>query len=380
MMATGLSKRAFLRLSAQSALTAAIAPLCATLGRSAPAPPDWQAEWTKTVAEAKKEGSVVVGIPSNSFYREFVHGEWTKAFPDIALSQTVLAGGMWFPRVKVERSAGKFLWDVAVTGALPCYQMKDAGFLDPIRPEFILPELQDPDVWGGWNSAFFDRDKEYVLATRSFLKMPYYNAKLISPDKVKALGKDVFLAPELKGKIIWHDPSAPGTGQSLAPVMRRLLGDEGLKRFVQEQVVFAAAASEVVDRTARGQHVIAMGPAMSGELQNYIKAGLRLDIRPLGNTPDMAAYGNIGGSNLIVVKDRPHPNAARLFVNWFLSKGLQTELSKSGGEDARRTDVERLAPADERPVPGVRYFEPQREDYVDELLAAVAYIQQLRKK
>ena len=34
-------------------------------------------------------------------------------------------------------------------------------------PELILPEVSDPSVWGGWNDAFYDREKKYVIGVVS---------------------------------------------------------------------------------------------------------------------------------------------------------------------------------------------------------------------
>ena len=341
---------------------------------------DWKAGWDKTIAAAKKEGSVVIGVPSSASHRQFLQIEWAKAYPEIDLLQTVVAGGTWVQKVRIERGADKYLWDLAITGAVACYQMKEAGFIDPITPEFIVPEVKDPKAWGGWDNAFFDTDHKYVMATRAFLKMPFYNAKLLSPEKVKAMGRRVLVAPELKGKVVWHDPTIPGSGESFAPVIRRLLGDQDFKTFIQEQVVFVSKASDAVERTVRDQFAIAMGPVLTGELQTYVDAGLKLDIRPLGNTPEFGAYANTGGSNLIVIKDRPHPNATKVFLNWFLSRDVQAAIAKSQLEDTQRTDVAPVSPQAEQKLAGVKYFEAQREEHLPELKSALQFIRDNRKK
>ena len=171
----------------------------------------------------------------------------------------------------------------------------------------------------------------------------------------------IFLDPELKGKILWHDPLIPGSGETFAIVMRKILGDEGLKTFVTEQVVFTANMMDLVDKMARGQYAIAMGPVLTSLLKRYQNAGLDFDIRPLGNTPELAAYSNTGGSNLIVMKDAPHPNAARVFVNWLNSKDVAIKLAKATDQDSNREDIpSQVDPARAR-IPGATYEEPQRE-------------------
>jgi len=339
---------------------------------------DAQAEWQKTLAAAEKEGTVVLNMPASNTQREFLSAEWPKEFPNIKLSATSIEAAQWVPRVRVERNAGKYLWDVALSGSVTTFQVKNDGYTDPVVPELILPDVKDPKTWGGWDNVFYDDERKYVFATQSFLKMPFYNAKLLSSEKVKAMGPKIFLDPELKGKIVWHDPLVPGSGESFAPVLRKLLGDDGLKVLVQEQVVFVANMMDMVEKMARGQYVICMGPVMTQLLERYKKAGLDIDIRPLGNTPEFAAYSNTGGSNLVVLKDRPHPNATRVFVNWYLRKDIATRLGKAMGQDTNREDVpQQVAPGEAR-VKNVVYDEPQRESKAGELKASHDLIRQYR--
>jgi ABC-type glycerol-3-phosphate transport system substrate-binding protein len=131
---------------------------------------------------------------------------------------------------------------------------------------------------------------------------------------------------------------------------------------------------------ARGQYAIGMGPVMTRLLDRYRKAGVEFDIRPLGNTPEFAAYSNTGGSNLMVLKDRPHPNALKVFVNWVLSKPVATRLAAAMGQDTSRADVPAQVDPAEARVAGAAYYEPQREELEAELQASHAYIRKLRGK
>jgi iron(III) transport system substrate-binding protein len=320
------------------------------------------AEWNKLVAAAKQEAEIVIIVPPSSSHRDFLAREWPKAFPDIKLSQTSVTPGQQFARVSLERSAGKYLWDLVFTGSDNAFQLRDAGMLDPVRDEFFAADVKNPATWGGWDEAFADTAATYVFTSRTFLKMPFYNAKLLAPDKVKAEGTKIFLDPALKHKVIWDDPAFGGSGRTFAPVMLRLLGEQGLHQFVSRQVVFTSQMSDLVDRMARGQYIMSLGPVLTGLLDRYRDAGVALDIRPLGNTPSLGAYGNTGASNIVVMKNRPHPNAARVFLNWYLSKPIEAALAKEMGEDTRRTDVpQQVDPAQQR-LPGIKYYDAQREE------------------
>ena len=349
-------------------------------GGSALAQDSSDAEWSKLVAAAKQEGEIIIITPPSATHRDFLAREWPKAFPDIKLSQTSVVPGQQFTRLSVERSAGKYLWDLVFTGSDNAFQLRDANMLDPVRDEFVFPDIKKAETWGNWDDAFADTAQTHVFTSRIFLKMPFYNAKLLSPDKVKAEGTKIFLDPALKQKVIWDDPQYGGSGRTFAPVMLRLLGEDGLRQFVSTQVVFTSQMSDLVDRMARGQYIMSLGPVLTGLLDRYRTAGVPLDIRPLGNTPALGAYANTGASNIVVMKNRPHPNAARVFLNWYLSKPVEAALAKEMGEDTRRTDVpQQVEPAQQR-LPGVKYYDAQNEENTPAARKAQELIAKFRAK
>ena len=349
------------------------------ISTAAQAQSDWQAEWSKTVAAAEQEGELVLYLAPGTAYRTFFQDAWARDFPKIKLQQSAIPVAQFFMRIRTERAGGKFLWDAGVHGTSAGTPIVKDGALDPLRPEFILPEVRDAAVWGGWDSAFYDVGKQYMLASQKFLKMPYYNAKMVPPDKVERLGAKLLLDPEYKGKIVWHDPSVAGSGRTFAYVLRKLMGDEGLKQFVVgQQVLLPSTQKEVVDRMGREEKAIGLGPPMEPELDIFAKAGLKLDIRPFGNRPEAGAYMNIGGSALMIYNKRPHPNATRVFANWFLSRAIQAELAKVMDQNSRRRDVAAVVPPERAPIDGVRYHEPQREEFLDEVEAAQEYVARIR--
>ena len=100
-----------------------------------------------------------------------------------------------------------------------------------------------------------------------------------------------------------------------------------------------------------------------------MKAGL-----PVSPIPRIKEGGqaNNGSGVLTVVKNPPHPNAAKVFINWFLSRRGQMALQKHNdlyGEDppnSRRIDIPKdvLVPVN-RMVPGKRYFDVSDPKYAD---------------
>jgi len=73
----------------------------------------------------------------------------------------------------------------------------------------------------------------------------------------------------------------------------------------------------------------------------------------------------LGGSSLVVeAKGVPHPNAATVFLNWYLSRPGQEIYSTVWGIPSRRADVKvSTVPAYTIPQPGVTYLDQYREDW-----------------
>jgi hypothetical protein len=65
----------------------------------------------------------------------------------------------------------------------------------------------------------------------------------------------------------------------------------------------------------------------------------------------------------------PHPNAAKVFINWFLSRKGQLPYRSWGDRTIRRTRGARYPqddlPEDARLYPGVKYFDVVKPEYGD---------------
>jgi ABC-type glycerol-3-phosphate transport system substrate-binding protein len=115
---------------------------------SAQTKPDWKETWGKVLADAKKEGKVVVFGPPGEFIRQaFVEG-YKKAYPDIELEFSAARSGEQAVKLQSERDAGIYSVDVFVGGPTTAnFQLKPMGALDPIRPSLILAEVADLKYW-----------------------------------------------------------------------------------------------------------------------------------------------------------------------------------------------------------------------------------------
>jgi ABC-type Fe3+ transport system substrate-binding protein len=317
-------------------------------------------EWQQILAGARAEGVVVVAMGPTQIRREFFLKQWKTDYPDIALSLTI-APRTFVPALVAERAAGKFLWDVFSGGPNTGITMIKADLLDPLMPEIVLPENQDLADFGGAEDAFFDPQKIYMLSLVIDLTAPAYNAKLVAPAKAKALGLDLLLEPEAKGKIAWYDPRTEGPGAPFLVLIAKVLGDDKLRRILKDQdPVFVGNLNEVATSVVRGRAIVGMGSKPREIVAPFKEAGLDVDVRPLGNTPE-TAYRTTDGATLAVIRSRPHPNAARLFVNWIMSKRISELMAKATEFPSRRASVPPLDP-DYTPIPGGAYVDAQRDE------------------
>lgn len=338
---------------------------------------DWKTEWDKTVAAAKKEGQLVVDLSSNRSWSGYISRRWAKDYPEITLSVSSIDTSAFIMRIRQERSVGKFLWDASAAGVSGPLVMGREGILDPLQDEFILPEVKDEAVWGGWDTAFFDKTKKYVFGIGAYLKTPFYNAKLVPPEKIKAKKLETLLDPAYAGKVYWHAPWVRGSGRSFAWMLYSAFGEEKLGRFIKDQkVVFLQSQNEMVERMARGQVAMGIGPAYQGMLAPFRKEGVQIDARPFGNTPDVAEMAP-GGFNLNIYNKRPHPNATRVFVNWLLSKDVIAGLSQAVKLTLRRQDVPSPEDSALQPVHGARYVQAQTEENQEGEEKALSFINKL---
>jgi ABC-type glycerol-3-phosphate transport system substrate-binding protein len=126
------------------------APLLVALLAFAAAPAlaqDGQADWQKTVDAANAEGSLILYSQPNQDARSFLLREFPKAYPQIKLSLSVLDSSEFVTRIRTERSAGKYLWDVALSGPPGGITLSHDGILDPVLPEIVDPATKNPDLW-----------------------------------------------------------------------------------------------------------------------------------------------------------------------------------------------------------------------------------------
>jgi ABC-type Fe3+ transport system substrate-binding protein len=183
------------------------------------------------------------------------------------------------------------------------------------------------------------------------------NWDLISHDQLKTY--DDLLKPEFAGKIVWDDPRLPGQGVSTAQRFLVNFGPDWLKRlFAGQKIAYIANPRQLAEWVVSGKYPIGIGVAPQ-ELKIFQQQGLGKNVSaflyPLQKPSLEFGYGTIS-----MLSHAPHPNAAKVYINWLMSKAGQNEWIKTG-ENSRRLDVP-VADPDIAAQPGIAYEGEQQEE------------------
>jgi ABC-type Fe3+ transport system substrate-binding protein len=302
----------------------------------------WRQEWDAAVAGAKQEGKVVVAGPSGAGLRDAMRDFETQY--GITLEYTGIIGRDLGPRLIAERQGGLKLWDVYIGGGNTLFQVfKPAGAISELAPALILPEVKEDQYWyGGFEYGYTDIDKKLLYAFQGTTSPPMYVYRRVLPVSEFNSGRQL-IDPKLKGKIAWQDPRVPGSGAQNLTVIARAYGEDFVTKLLTEQdITYTLDLRQLTEWVVRGRYPVGIA-VRDNELTDFRQHGLLEGIEPL-QPPELTVW-TAGFGAVALVEGAPHPNAAKVFINWLLSKRGQEMWVKSGTRDnSRRTDVPVASP------------------------------------
>lgn len=296
-------------------------------------------EWQQIVAAAKQEGKVVVNTFPGDGYKRALK-VFTQAYPDVKLEHTGLHSQDFAPRILQERQASLFTWDVATIPTSTALQvLRPAGVWDPVRPAIVLPEALDDAGWDGGFERGFAQVKDRALCY-GFCAVRgagiTINTDMVKDDQVKGLND--LLNPRWKGKLLLPDVRTMGDSFWSMTSARLNLGDDIIKKlFVEQEPALSRDTRQIAEFMVRGRYPIALGvnPLLLSQFQ---KQGLGKNLKTL-HFPEMDTV-NSSSSVIWLVNRAPHPSAAKVFINWLLTKDAQVVWAREVETNSRRLGVE----------------------------------------
>ena len=309
------------------------------------APVGFQAEWDALIAAAQEEGKLVIAGGGGSASIEPIYDIFSKKFG----IKVILGRGSsreHAERILAEQSAGRFTVDVAHSGANSANTRYIAnGMAQPIEPFFMHPEVLDKTNYFGGRYWWTDEEAQYHFVMTADVSHPagkaswWWNTNLVSMDEILSWDSPFsVLKDENRGKLVTLTHLTGGaTSGDLKDYLDPLVGPEWYERFyVDMDTFFAPGADLIIDGLAFGKYsyAIEMGGGSGdlreirdggGPVENYGDAFDDGRVPGIPVTQTLDATGGAGGM-LLLMRNLPHPNATRLYVNWILSREGQQAI------------------------------------------------------
>ena len=330
----------------------------------------WKEQWEKTLRAAEAEGQLTL-YGCCYEYDRILEG-FNKKYPKIKVTTVLGPGGQLGARVLAERRGEKYLPDVFSAGANTIHDaLYKAQALEPIKPTLILPEVIDASKWYEGEHRYIDPEKRFIfafVANSQSGQVQYNRARQVNPAEFNSFWD--LLNPKWKGKMASLDPTTFGMGAALQFFYYHPeLGPAFLRKLYGEmQVTVSRDARQMTDWLASGKFPLCIRCNAGSEVGKAKEQGLPIGSLDTESWKEGGSSSAAGGT-LGIPSRAPHPNAAKVFINWFLSREGQIALQKFGRPDAhnsRRIDI----PKDDvdpynRLEPGKKYFDLAKPEYQD---------------
>lgn len=290
-------------------LVAAVAGLAVL---SAPAGAQSPADWDKVIAAAKTEGSVTfyTGLPGNPTTKKI--GDAFEKKYGIRLNALEMRAVELRERIRTEHANNRVLVDIVHTAATQARQMANED--GTIGQYGALPNggRIRKDLQANWPQ------REFYIPTFLLNYGVLINTSLV-PDPPKSY-QDL-LDPKWKGKILADDFRAPGGGSTFFQVTYTAFGRAYQEKMVTQNIVFTHDQREAERRVARGEYAMYLP-----FLLNYLPSLKGLPVKALVPQEGLQYLPYVS----VVTKGAPHPNAARLLIDFMLSDEGQTIYAGEG--------------------------------------------------
>ena len=286
-------------------LILAMLTLLAPLARAADADP-------ALVAAAQKEGEVVwySTLIVNQIVRPLA-AAFERKYPGIKVLYSRATNSDTALKILNEARARRIQADV-FDGTNSIYPLLDAKLVASYHPKSAAgypADLKDPN--GYWT------------AMNLFYMTAAYNTNMVKGADIPKTYQDL-LEPKWKGKIVWtNDPTPQGPPGFIHTILATFGPEKGmayLHKFADQQPVFIPASQRVVlDKVISGEYPLAV---MTFNHHSAISAAQGAPVQWIRMEPLLQTTSLIG-----IVQGAPHPNAARLFVEYAVSEEGQKVLA-----------------------------------------------------
>jgi iron(III) transport system substrate-binding protein len=267
-----------------------------------------QSSWDQVTSAAQREGRVVVYNGTGFRVVRLLADQFQRNY---GIAVDVLDGraSEIRERIRTERAAGRAIGDLIYSGSTSIALQSAEGAFAPFGDVPNATKIAAP-----------------LKATETFLPVSagYFavlvNTNMVSHAEAPKGWRDL-TDPKWQGKILSDDPRALGAGEVWFEVTYEAFGRPYHEAMAKQKPVFSRDFAQSNQRVARGEYPLYL-PFNVSEFQRIRGLPIRV-IVPAEGVP----YVALGPA---VLKDAPHPNAARAFMNFMLDRAAQELIASEG--------------------------------------------------
>ena len=273
------------------------------------------AQENELIAGAKKEKTVSLYTSMEARESRLIADAFQQRYPFLTVDIARMSSNRVLQRIDTEHRAGRDLLDVVITSGVEVRQLIKSGLIGSYAsPEAKAFFADSRDSQGRWVDVY------------SSLRVFAYNTRAVPRDAVPKLYDDL-LGPRWKGQI-----GLPEREYSWFATALRALGKDGgkfMEGLGRQKPNFRPSHVLVLQLVAAGEFNI--GLVYQHQLERYKNLAAPVELASLP-----FATKNI--HPIALAAKAPHSHAAKLLINFILSKETQT-MVRSFGRTVSRTDI-----------------------------------------
>ena len=314
-----------IRKAALASLTAlALAPSLS----QAQVPAGYPANYAETIAAAKKEGKIVIYSTTDTASAQPLINDFKALYPGISVEYNDMNSTEVYNRYISESAAGGGSADVLWSSSMDL-QIKLVS--DGNAMAYASPELPNLPTWAVWKNEAFGTTYEPISIV--------YNKRLLSGDEIPQSHEDMIRvftqkADKLKGKVTTYDIEKSGVGFML--ITQDAKANPKFWDFVKALGVvgprFQSSSGTMMERISSGENLLGYNIFMS-------YAVLRAKKDPSIGFVNPKDYTLVMSRVMFASKKAKNPNAAKLWLDYVLSKRGQDIVANQSDLGSIRSDV-----------------------------------------